>query len=83
MRSECEELEWQEQEINATVGREADANTACARTDETPGNCPPAVMVIVLAMGDGTAFKMVRDLADWLSLKPCEVSVGGEQRLGA
>jgi transposase len=72
------ELLWQEwkmaeQQIGVLsheLERIADADAGCSRIQQIPGIGPIVATAIVAAIGDGAAFRKVREFAAWLGLVP-------------
>lgn len=62
----------------AQLAKEMDA---CQRLQSIPGIGPLSATALVMAIGDGSAFRNGRELAAWLGLVPRQHSTGGRQVL--
>lgn len=79
--SEWKTFEQQIEELTTQLERISAADAGCARICQIPGIGPIVATAIIVAIGNGAAFRKGRDFAAWLGVVPRQYSTGGEAKL--
>ena len=78
---EWKTVEQQVEELNDELERISTADAGCTRIRKIPGIGPVIATAIVVAIGNGAAFRKGREFAAWLGIVPRQYSTGGKAKL--
>jgi transposase len=81
LKLELDQLAQRLEEAEALIEQTVQENEACQRLLKVPGIGPVTATAVISAIGNGAAFRKVREFAAWMGVVPREYSTGGKQKL--
>jgi transposase len=81
LKLELDQLAQRLEEAEALIVQTVQENEACQRLLKVPGIGPVTATAVISAIGNGAAFRKVREFAAWMGVVPREYSTGGKQKL--
>src|SRR5438552_1475626 len=81
LKLELDQLAMRLEEADVLLQKIVQESEVCRRLDAIPGIGPVTATAIIVAIGNGGAFRKGREFAAWVGLVPREHSTGGKQKL--